>query len=104
MVTPNIPTPINQADTVQIEMSGLVYITSGITRSETFDSPYRNSASISADSASSDSTRTDDQPYCVAQVSASSSGTTVPTSVANPAQSSRREAPRGFRCGNLKYM
>ena len=57
---------------------------------------------MTADSASSESTLVDVQPYCVAHVSASSSGTTVPMSVANPVQSSRRVAPRGFMCGNSK--
>jgi len=44
----------------------------------------------------------DVQPYSVAHVSASSSGTKVPMSVAKPAQSSCRVVPRGFMCGNSR--
>src|SRR3954468_3967778 len=102
MITPNIPIPSTKAQIEQMAMIGFLNSTSGITGSAAFDSTARNEASIAADKASSDSTRVDDQPYCVAQVSASSSGTTVPISVANPAQSSRRVEPRGFMCGNSK--
>ncbi len=102
MITPNMPIPSTNAQTEQMAMIGSLKRSSGITGSGALDSAYRNSTSITAASASSDSTRTDVQPYCVAQVSASSSGTTVPINVVKPAQSSRRVAPRGFMWGNSK--
>ena len=57
-------------------MTGSRKSTSGIIGSAARDSRSRNAPSITADSASSDSTRVEVQPYCVAHVSASSSGTT----------------------------
>src|SRR4051812_287632 len=102
MITPNMPMPRTNAHTEQMAMIGFLNRMSGITGSDAFDSAYKNAASIANDNASKDSTRMDVQPYCVAQVSASSSGTTQPMSVVNPAQSSCRVAPRGFMCGNSK--
>src|SRR5476651_2632540 len=102
MITPNMPIPSTNAQTEQIAMIGFLNSTSGMTGSEARDSTKRNVTSITADSTSSDSTRVDVQPYCVAQVSANSSGTTVPISDAKPVQSSFRVAPRGFMCGNSK--
>src|SRR5471030_2027756 len=102
MITPNMPMPRTNAHTEQMAMIGFLKSMSGITGSGAFDYVTRNATSISTDNTSSDSTRVDVQPYCVAHVSASSSGTTVPMSVANPVQSSFRVAPRGFMCGNSK--
>src|SRR3954462_10272290 len=102
MITPNIPIPSTNAQIEQTTMIGLVNSTSGITGSPALVSLTRNPASIPADNASSNVTRGDVQPYSVAQVSASSSGTTVAISVANPIQSSCRVDPLGFRFGNSK--
>src|SRR5258708_2528728 len=102
MITPNIPLPSTKAQTEQMAMIGVLNSISGMTGSGAVDSTYRNVASMTADSASNDSTRVDVQPYCVAQVKASRSGTTERIGVAKPAQSSRRVAPRGFMCGNSK--
>src|SRR3954447_23396653 len=102
MIVPNMPTPSVNAATAQTAITGSPYNSSGITGSDARDSTNRGTASMTADRASSDSTRIDDQPYWVAQVNASRNGTTVPTSDANPAQSRDRPEPRGFICGNPK--
>src|SRR3954464_11842924 len=102
MIVPKMPTPSVKAATAHTAITGSPYSSSGITGSAARDSTNRSTASITTDSTSNDSTRVDDQPYCVAQVSASSNGTTVPISDANPAQSRERLDPRGFMCGNPK--
>src|SRR5215475_11671486 len=102
MITPNIPTPSTNEQIEQTLMIELVNSESGITGSAAFRSLNRKARNVTAETASSDSTRIDDQPYCVAHVNASSSGTTVPMSVAKPSQSSCRVVPRGFMCGNSK--
>src|SRR5262245_13611159 len=100
MITPNMPTPSTNAHSEQTAMIGFLKSTSGTTGSAARDSMARNTTSMIADTASSDSTRTDVQPYSVAQVSASRSGTNVAMSVAKPAQSSCLVARRGFMFGN----
>ena len=102
MMVPNIPMPRTKAAAEQTPMTGSRNRTSGMIGSAAFDSEYSSSPSITTDVTSSDTTRVEPQPYDVAQVSASSSGTTVPISVAKPAQSSCRLEPRGFMCGNSK--
>jgi hypothetical protein len=102
MITPNMPIPSTKAQIEQMLMMGSRKSTSGITGSAARDSVNRNAPSITTDSARSDSTRVDVQPYSVAHVSARSSGTKVAISVAKPSQSSLRVDPRGFMCGNSK--
>src|SRR3954451_15911077 len=100
MITPNIPIPSTNTHSEQMLITGLRNRLSGIIGSGERDSTEMNAASITADPISSDTTRVDPHPYVVAQVSASSSGTTQAISVANPGQSSWRAAARGFMCGN----
>src|SRR4029453_19332126 len=104
MMTPNMPAPSTKTQMEQILMTGWRKSPSGIMGWGGGDSAYRNATSIRAASASDTSTRAELQPCSVTHVSASSSGTTQPINVANPGQSSRLAAARGFMFGNSKYI
>src|SRR5437899_9567535 len=81
MIVPNMPTPSTNAATEQTAITGCVKKVSGMIGSAAFDSAYSSAPSITAETTNSDTTRVAPQPYCVAHVSASSSGTIQPMSV-----------------------
>src|SRR5581483_6873483 len=104
MITPNMPMPSTKTAAEQIAITGFLKSASGNIGCGDRSSTYRNATSITAATASSASTRVEVQPYSVAQVSASSSGTTQAINVAKPAQSICRAAARGFMCGNSREI
>src|SRR5262252_6671479 len=102
MMTPNMPTPRMNTQMEQMLITGCLKSTSGSIGSGDRDSTYRKTPSMTVANASSDSTCVEVQPYSVAQVSASSNGTTQAMSVAKPAQSIRLAAACGLMFGNSR--
>src|ERR1051326_901121 len=103
MIIPNIAMPTIKAPIEHSVIIGSRNSARGIKGSGAFDSEYRNPANIAAANASSSSTRVEDQPKSVTQVSASSSGTTQQINVTTPAQSICRFMFLGCQYGKLKY-
>ena len=104
MIVPNMPMPSTNAATEQTAITGCVKNVSGMIGSAARDSAYTSKPSIAVDATSSDTTRGAPQPYSVAHVSASSSGTIQPMSVAKPAQSSWWCTRRACMFGNSKCI
>src|SRR5688572_8083929 len=100
MMTPNMPTPSTNEHSEQTAMMRLLNNVSGMIGSSTRASLAMKAASITADNISSGMTRTDDHPCSGAHVRASSSGTTVAVSSANPLQSIAFDDPLFFMFGN----
>src|SRR6516225_7297471 len=98
-MTPNIPIPSVNTQMEQIAMTGSLNNESGISGSTALVSAKRNATSVTADNNKSDSTRVEDHPYSVTQVSASSNETMQIVRLTTPAQSSTRLMPSGCSAG-----
>src|SRR5437762_6475338 len=100
MIVPNMPMPSTNAATEQTAITGCVKNVSGMIGSAARDSAYTSRPSIAVDATSSDTTRGAPQPYSVAHVSASSSGTIQPMSVAKRSEehTSELQSPMYLVC------
>src|SRR5262245_45348363 len=99
MTASNMPMPSTNAHSELTLMIELRNSDSGMIGSAARASLTMNAASITSDNSSKGHTRSEAQPCCGTQVSASSKGTTVAISNANPLQSICLSDGRGFMFG-----
>src|SRR5207237_8983313 len=100
----NITLLRNNAGTEQTAITCCLKKASSMIDSAALDPSNTSKPSIAVEATSSDTTRGALQPYSVAHVSASSSGTIQPMSVAKPAQSSWWCTRRACMFGNSKCI